>query len=96
MSASTGTRRAYREVTTRHREDQLMSAHPDHPAQGNIVAYQHPDLSGVLLCREHGEQWAGMVPLTSNDLPDGGFCSWGTDDDMTVCGRAFRMKKRTS
>ncbi|MER5974403.1 hypothetical protein ABT112_32640 [Streptomyces sp. NPDC002055] len=89
MPASTATRRAYREVTTR-REDR-MSAQPD-----QIVAYQHPDLSDVLLCREHGEGWAGLIPLTSHDLPFVGFCSWGTEDDTAVCGRALLMKKRKS
>ncbi|MFI5945586.1 hypothetical protein ACIBCB_35815 [Streptomyces uncialis] len=86
MSASTATRRAYGEVTTR-REDQ-MSAQPDRtPPQTRIAAYAHPDLADVLLCLEHGEKWAGMIPLTSDQLPYAGFCSWGTDDDMTVCGR---------
>lgn len=96
MSASTATRRAYREVTTRQ-EDQPMSTHPDHgPLQADIVAYKHPELADALLCPEHGEGWAGLIPLTIHDVPYGRFCSWGTDDDMTVCGNALPMKKRTS
>ncbi|MFJ6668970.1 hypothetical protein [Streptomyces sp. NPDC091383] len=64
-----------------------MSARTD-----QIVAYQHPDLSGVLLCREHGDGWAGLIPLTSGDIPHGGFCSWGSAD-MHVCGRALSAKR---
>ncbi|MCM2394419.1 hypothetical protein [Streptomyces albipurpureus] len=93
MTASTAIRRAYGEVTTR-RED-TMSAQPDHaPPQANIAAYAHPDLAGVLLCREHGEGWSGLIPLASHDLPYAGFCSWGTDDDVTVCGRFIGRKRR--
>ncbi|MFC8596684.1 hypothetical protein [Streptomyces atroolivaceus] len=67
------------------------------PAQTgkSIVAYQHPELSGVLLCREHGKSWSGLIPLTSGDLPDGGFCTWGLPD-MTVCGRALPASSRKS
>lgn len=61
-------------------------------SQAHVVAYQHPELDGVLLCREHGESWAGLTPLTAGDLPYGGFCSWGTSD-MHVCGRAIPAKK---
>ncbi|MFE4177478.1 hypothetical protein ACFRR7_36490 [Streptomyces sp. NPDC056909] len=94
VSYQPATRRAYCEVTTR-REDQLMNARPDHgPLQADIVAYKHPDLADVLLCPEHGEGWAGLIPLTAHDLPYVGFCSWGTDDDMTVCGNAFPTKEQ--
>ncbi|WP_030593874.1 hypothetical protein [Streptomyces anulatus] len=68
---------------------------PDHnpgPPQAHVVAYQHPELAGVLLCHEHGESWAGLVPLTAGDLPHGGFCGWGTSDSH-VCGRALATKK---
>jgi hypothetical protein len=41
-----------------------------------IVAYLNTDRPGVLLCRTHGEGWVGLTPLTSEDLPDGGFCTW--------------------
>lgn len=40
-----------------------------------VVGYRNPDRPGVLLCREHGYAWAGLVPLASEDLPDGGICS---------------------
>lgn len=46
-----------------------------------IVAYRNTDRPDVLLCREHGDGWMGLTPLTSEDLPDGGLCTWGD------CGR---------
>ncbi|MEU5137394.1 hypothetical protein [Streptomyces californicus] len=61
-------------------------------AQAHIVAYRHPELAGVLLCREHGESWDGLIPLTAGDLPHGGLCTWGTPD-MHVCGRALPARK---
>ncbi|MFD3848009.1 hypothetical protein ACFWVB_19210 [Streptomyces microflavus] len=69
---------------------------PDHHpgrTQAHVVAYQHSELAGVLLCREHGESWAGLIPLTADDLPHGGFCGWGPPGDMHVCGRALPAKK---
>ena len=51
-----------------------------------VVAYRNPDRPGVLLCREHGEAWAGLVPLTSDELPDGGVCTYGRGSD-DECGR---------
>ncbi|WLQ69414.1 hypothetical protein [Streptomyces glycanivorans] len=56
------------------------------------LAYQHPELAGVLLRREHGESWGGLIPFTASDLPHGGFCGWGTFD-MHVCGRVLPAKK---
>jgi hypothetical protein len=41
----------------------------------------------VLLCCEHGEGWSGLTPLTSEDLPDGGTCTWGMPFEDEVCGR---------
>ncbi|MGZ0231157.1 hypothetical protein [Streptomyces sp. CPS1] len=41
-----------------------------------IVAYRNSDRPGVLLCRQHGEGWVGLTPLTSEDLPEGGICTW--------------------
>ncbi|WP_037872337.1 hypothetical protein [Streptomyces sp. SPB074] len=64
-----------------------MDALPDRAFP--VVAYLHPQLSGVLLCREHGARWEGLIPLTARDLAGVGFCSWATDDDATVCGRAL-------
>ena len=53
-----------------------------------VVAYRNPDRPGVLLCREHGYAWAGLVPLASEDLPDGGTCTHGDPADPSdVCGR---------
>ncbi|MFJ5733941.1 hypothetical protein [Streptomyces microflavus] len=56
------------------------------------VVYQLPDQPGVLLCPEHGDAWPGLIPLTSGDIPYGGFCPWGTSD-MHVCSRALPAKK---
>ncbi|MCT9139036.1 hypothetical protein [Streptomyces violarus] len=53
-----------------------------------VVAYRNPSRPGVLLCREHGEGWAGLVPLTSDELPDGGVCTHGDPADPSDrCGR---------
>ncbi|MEU1800807.1 hypothetical protein [Streptomyces sp. NPDC019937] len=53
-----------------------------------VVAYRNPDRPGVLLCREHGYAWAGLVPLKSDDLPDGGLCTYGDPAaPNTQCGR---------
>ncbi|MGX1483404.1 hypothetical protein RKD45_002480 [Streptomyces griseus] len=51
-----------------------------------IVAYRDPNNPRVLLCREHGEQWNGVVPVTSEDLPDGGICTFGRLSSY-ACGR---------
>ena len=50
-----------------------------------VVAYRNPDRPPVLLCREHGDGRWGLTPVTSEDLPDGGGCTFGDPDD--VCGR---------
>ena len=55
-------------------------------SEPGIVAYRNSDRPGVLLCREHGEGWMGMTPLTSDDLPDGGICTWGPNTGPQ-CGR---------
>ncbi|MFD3970294.1 hypothetical protein [Streptomyces cyaneofuscatus] len=60
--------------------------------RADVVAYQHPDLPGLLLCLEHGDTWPGLIPLASGDIPYGGFCTWGTSD-MHVCSRALPPKK---
>ena len=55
---------------------------------GYVVAYRNPYRPGVLLCREHGDGWAGLTPLTSEDLPDGGLCTYGDPaDPADRCGR---------
>ncbi|TXS07011.1 hypothetical protein EAO70_36440 [Streptomyces sp. adm13(2018)] len=51
-----------------------------------VVAYRNTERPGVLLCREHGEGWMGLTPLTSDDLPDGGICTWGREYGHE-CGR---------
>lgn len=56
-----------------------------HDPGDRVVAYRNSDRPGVLLCREHGEGWMGLTPLTSEDLPDGGTCTWGEPDE--TCGR---------
>lgn len=64
-------------------------ATPPAPAvteEAHVVAYRDPTNSRVLLCREHGEQWQGVVPVTSEDLPDGGICTFGRLSSLT-CGR---------
>jgi hypothetical protein len=54
---------------------------------GPVVAYRNPDRPSVLLCRGHGRGW-GLTPLTSDDLPDGGTCTYGDPADPSdVCGR---------
>jgi hypothetical protein len=54
---------------------------------GPVVAYRNPDRPSVLLCREHGRGWA-LTPLTSDDLPDGGLCTYGDPAvPSDVCGR---------
>lgn len=51
-----------------------------------IVAYRDSCRPHVLLCREHGDGWAGMTPLATEDLPDGGICTWGRPGP-SECGR---------
>ncbi|MFE1849928.1 hypothetical protein [Streptomyces sp. NPDC059489] len=52
-----------------------------------VVAYRNPDRPGVLLCRPHGDGWWGLTSLTSEDLPDGGVCTYGDPaDPSTQCG----------
>lgn len=51
-----------------------------------VVAYRDPSNSRVLLCREHGERWQGVVPVTPEDLPDGGICTFGRLSSW-ACGR---------
>ena len=57
------------------------------PDLSKVVAYRNPDRPGVLLCRFHGDGWWGLTPLTSEDLPDGGICTYGDPaDPSTQCG----------
>jgi hypothetical protein len=60
---------------------------PTLPAEADrIVAYRNPKVSRVLLCREHGPRYVGMVPVTAEDLPDGGSCTFGRLSSLE-CGR---------
>ncbi|WP_097933345.1 MULTISPECIES: ParB N-terminal domain-containing protein [unclassified Streptomyces] len=65
---------------------QLLGTTSQDTADPEVVAYRNTDRPGVLLCREHGEGWLGLTPLTSEDLPDGGFCTWGREYGHG-CGR---------
>jgi hypothetical protein len=56
-----------------------------------VVAYR-PDRPGELLCREHGYPWFGQ-PLTSNDLPDGGVCTYKLGRLLGTCGRDVLIVK---
>lgn len=51
-----------------------------------IVAYRDPSRRDVLLCREHGAPIGWVNPVTSEDLPDGGFCTYGRMTGLE-CGR---------
>lgn len=92
MTASTAIRRAYRE-TTPFKEATMNTQPAPAPPHTGIAARRHPNLVGVLLRAEHGQNREGMIPMTSAEVPFGTFCSWGTDDDMTVCGRALHKKR---
>ncbi|MEV6105734.1 hypothetical protein AB0M28_13605 [Streptomyces sp. NPDC051940] len=53
-----------------------------------VIAYRVPDEPEVLLCREHGYGYPELTPLASDDLPDGGICTWGDPAaGGEVCGR---------
>lgn len=58
-------------------------------ANGPVVAYRNPGRPGVLLCREHGDGWAGLTALHAHDLPDGGTCTYGDPaaGPAHACGR---------
>lgn len=63
-----------------HRTERGLTVH----AEG-VVAYRRPDRPGETLCRKHGFPWFAQ-PLTSEDLPDGGVCSYGRGG-WRECGR---------
>jgi len=55
---------------------------------GPVVAYRDPDNPRVLLCREHVRRPQGMTAVTSDDLPDGGLCTYADPADPNdQCGR---------
>jgi hypothetical protein len=56
------------------------------PDADRVVAYKDPQNARVLLCREHGERWKGVYPVNSEELPDGGICTFGRLSSLE-CGR---------
>ena len=67
---------------------ELLRRKANEAGPDRIVAYRNSHRPGVLLCREHGDGWMGLTPLTSDDLPDGGTCTYGDPADPTdQCGR---------
>jgi hypothetical protein len=58
-----------------------------------IVAYRDPHSPRTLLCREHGERWQGVYPVTAEDLPDGGTCTFGRLSSLE-CGRDVLIDPR--
>jgi len=52
----------------------------------HVVAYRDPHRPQTLLCREHGPRYIGMTPVTAEDLPDGGVCTYGGLSSH-ACGR---------
>ncbi|MPY47064.1 hypothetical protein [Streptomyces acidicola] len=66
---------------------QPREGEPDEAREHRVVAYRNSSQPGVLLCREHGDGWAWLTPLTADDLPDGGTCTFGDPADPDdVCG----------
>ncbi|MFE7509723.1 hypothetical protein ACFU8I_00555 [Streptomyces sp. NPDC057540] len=55
-------------------------------SEAAIVAYRSVYAPGLLFCLAHNQGWPGFTPLTSDDLPDGGICTWGPNDGPK-CGR---------
>ncbi|WP_185909184.1 hypothetical protein [Streptomyces sp. WAC01280] len=56
-------------------------------AEGDrIVAHRSRYALNLLICHEHYQGWPGFTPLTSEDLPDGGLCTWGKGR-ANECGR---------
>ncbi|MEV7140706.1 hypothetical protein [Streptomyces tauricus] len=64
----------------------LRTRAPREDEADRIVAYRDPGASRVLLCREHGPLYSDLVPVTSEDLPDGGICTYGRSTDYP-CNR---------
>ncbi len=59
---------------------------PDSPDPDRTVAYRDPNNPRILLCQEHGQRWNNVSPVTAQDLPDGGICTFGQLSSLT-CGR---------
>lgn len=52
----------------------------------SAIAYCDPHNSQVLLCREHSQGRPTLMPLSAEDLPDGGVCTFGRLNS-DECGR---------
>ncbi|MFE9461672.1 hypothetical protein [Streptomyces californicus] len=65
-----------------HQTKQAQPADEDQP----VVAYRDPRHPRVLFCLDHGARWHGVVPVTAEDLPDGGICTFGQLSSY-ACGR---------
>jgi len=68
-----GTRGMLDELLRRAAAGLLPTAEERQPAP-DVVAFRNPDKPSTLWCCEHGQQWWGLTPITSEDLPDGGVC----------------------
>lgn len=55
-------------------------------AEPPVVAYRDPHNPRVLLCRQHGQSWHAITPVTAEDLPEGGICTFGRLSS-NECGR---------
>jgi hypothetical protein len=51
-----------------------------------IVAYRVPHNVTVLLCRQHSHVVPGTTPVTAQELPEGGICTFGRFTSLE-CGR---------
>lgn len=51
-----------------------------------VVGYRDPNNPRVLLCRQHGQSGHAIIPVTAEDLPDGGVCTFGRLSS-NECGR---------
>jgi hypothetical protein len=60
-----------------------------------VVAYRDPNSPKTLLCRDHGERWQGVVPVTAEELPDGGICTFGRLSSLE-CGRDVLITEEPS
>lgn len=50
-----------------------------------VVAYRTGN-PRILLCRYHGKKWFGVVPVTAEELLEGGICTFGRLSSLE-CGR---------
>ncbi|MFE9738860.1 hypothetical protein [Streptomyces sp. NPDC006477] len=66
--------------------DAARQASGQQPDNETVVAYRSIYAPDLLFCRAHKQDWPGFTPLTSDDLPDGGICTWGPNAGPK-CGR---------